>query len=148
MFKYYIVYCDIYLKKFMKYIPKERYVMVRPGSNVLVLVSVDKFLTRLKKDDPDFYIGSDTKIKSSQERIKKSMDYITNYADNPKMFHPKTGERWDYDVMFEPTESTIYKNKLGVSNGRHRMVALKNLGYTHAYVEVPKEQENLFKLLS
>lgn len=122
--------------------------MVRPGSNVLTLVSIDKFLSRLKKDDPYFYIGSDTKVKTSQERIKKSMEYITNYAENPKMFHPKTGERWSYDVMLEPTEASMYENKLGVVNGRHRMVALKNLGYTHAYIEVPKEQENLFKELA
>jgi hypothetical protein len=132
----------------MKYIPKERYVMVRPGSNALVLVDIDKFLSRLKKDDPYFYIGADTKIKTSQERIKKSMEYITNYAENPKMFHPKTGERWNYDIMFEPTEASIYENKLGVTNGRHRMVALKNLGFTHAYIEVPKEQKDLFNDLA
>lgn len=122
--------------------------MVRPGSNVLTLVNVEKFLSRLKKDDPYFYIGADTKVKTSQERIKKSMEYITNYSENPKMFHPKTGERWSYDVMLEPTEASMYENKLGVVNGRHRMVALKNLGYTHAYIEVPKEQENLFKELA
>ncbi len=122
--------------------------MVRPGSNALVLVDIDKFLSRLKKDDPYFYIGADTKIKTSQERIKKSMEYITNYAENPKMFHPKTGERWNYDIMFEPTEASIYENKLGVTNGRHRMVALKNLGFTHAYIEVPKEQKDLFNDLA
>jgi hypothetical protein len=132
----------------MKYIPKERYAMVRPGSNTLVLVNIDKFLNRLKKDDPDFYIGADTKIKTSQKKIKKSMDYITNYSENPKMYHPKTSERWDYDIMFEPTETHIYNGKLGVTNGRHRMVALKNLDFTHAYIEVPKEQENIFKSLS
>ena len=76
------------------------------------------------------------------------MEYITNYAENPKMFHPKTGERWNYDIMFEPTEASIYENKLGVTNGRHRMVALKNLGFTHAYIEVPKEQKDLFNDLA
>lgn len=132
----------------MKYIPKERYVMVRPNSNVLVLVNIDKFLSRLKKDDPYFYIDPETKIKSSQERIKKSMEYVSNYADNPKILHPKTGERWTYDVMLEPTEASITDNKLGVVNGRHRMIALKNLGYTHGFIEVPKEQESLFNSLS
>lgn len=133
----------------MKYIPKDRYVMVYPGEDTLVLVNIDKFLTRLKNDDPDFYVGVDTKVKSSQERIKKSMDYITNYGENPKMLHPKTGERWDnYDVMFEPTEASIYNGKIGIRNGRHRMVALKNLGFTHAYIEVPKEQKDLFTSLA
>ncbi len=132
----------------MKYIPIDRYVMVRPGSNVLVLVNIDKFLSRLENDDPNFYVSPDTKIKSSQERIRKAMEYVTNYSENPKMFHPKTGERWAYDIMFEPTQASIYNGKLGVINGRHRMVALKNLGYTHAYIEVPKEQVKLFKSLN
>lgn len=121
--------------------------MVRPNSNVLVLVNIDKFMSRLKKDDPYFYIDPETKIKTSQERIKKSMEYVANYADNPKMLHPKTGERWTYDVMLEPTEASITDGKLGVVNGRHRMIALKNLGYTHGFIEVPKEQESLFSSL-
>lgn len=132
----------------MKYIPKERYMINRPSSNVLILVNVDKFLSRFKKDDPHFFIGGDTKIEDSQYRIKQSMEYITKFAENPKMFHPKTGERWIYDVMLEPTEAAIYNGKLGVGNGRHRMVALKNLGYTHAYIEVPKEQKDLFKSIT
>lgn len=130
----------------MKFIPKERYVMVRPESNALVLLNIDKFLSRLKTDDPDFYIDANTKIKTSQERIKKSMDYITNYAENSKITHFKTIECLGcYDVMLEPTEAGIYNGKLGVINGRHRMVALKNLKFTHTYIEVPKEQIEFFK---
>jgi hypothetical protein len=132
----------------MKYIPKERYAMVRPKSNTLVLVNIDKFLSRLKMEDPDYYIGVDTKVKISQERIRQSMDYVVKYADNPKIFHPKTGERWVYDMMLEPTVAGIYDGKLGVTNGRHRMVALKKLNFTHAYIEVPKEQGELFKILN
>ena len=132
----------------MKYIPKDRYAMIYPGEDILILVDIDKFLNRLKNDDPDFYISSDTKSLSSQERIKKSMDYVTNYSDDPRIFHPKTGERWNYEVMLEPTEAGFYNDKLGVRNGRHRMVALKNLGYTHAYIEVPQDQKDLFKILA
>ena len=122
--------------------------MVYPNEDVLVLVSVDKFLNRLKNDDPDFYIDSDTNVASSQARIKKSMDYITNYSEDPRMYHPKTGDRWDYEIMLEPTEASIYDGKLGVRNGRHRMVALKKLGYTHAYIEVPQDQKDLFNNLA
>ena len=132
----------------MKLIPKDRYVMVYPNEDALVLINIDKFLNRLKNDDPDFYIDSDTNVASSQARIKKSMDYITNYGDDPRMLHPKTGERWHYEVMLEPTEVSIYNGKLGVRNGRHRMVALKNLGYTHAYIEVPQDQKDLFSSLA
>jgi len=132
----------------MKLIPKDRYVMVYPNEDTLVLVNIDKFMDRLKKDDPDFYIGTDTKSPSSLERIKKSTDYITNYGEDPRIFHPKTGERWNYDVMLEPTEDGFYNDKLGVRNGRHRMVALKKLGYTHAFIEVPQDQKNLFNILA
>lgn len=119
--------------------------MVRPKENILVLVNVDKFLDRLKKDSPEFYIGVDTKIPSSQGRIKSSMDYIRNYVDDPKYINIKTGQRMNNnEVMFEPTEASMYNGKLGVTNGRHRMVALKNLGYTHTYIEIPQNQKNLF----
>jgi hypothetical protein len=132
----------------MKFIPKDRYVMVYPDTDTLVMVNINKFLDRVKKDDPDFYVGTDTKVASSQERIKKSMDYITNYSNDSRMLHPKTGQRWDYEVMFEPTEASIYDGKIGIRNGRHRMVALKNLGYTHAFIEVPQDQKNLFSSLA
>lgn len=131
----------------MKFIPKDRYVMVYPNTDTLVLVNINKFLDRVKVDDPDFYIGTDTKVASSQERIKKSMDYITNYSDDSRMLHPKTGQRWDYEIMFEPTEAGIHNGKLGIRNGRHRMIALKNLGYTHAFIEVPQDQKDLFNSL-
>ena len=132
----------------MKFIPKERYAISYPNRNTLILVDVDKFLNRLKKDDPDFYVGPDTKLLFSQGRIKNSMDYIEKFSEDPRSIHPKTGERWSYTMMFEPTETSISNGKLGIKNGRHRMVALKNLGYTHAYVEVPKDQTDLFKDLA
>jgi hypothetical protein len=40
----------------MKFIPKDRYVMVYPNTDALVLVNINKFLDRVKQDDPDFYI--------------------------------------------------------------------------------------------
>jgi hypothetical protein len=50
----------------------------------------------------------------------------------------------DYEVMFEPTLASIYDGKIGITDGRHRIIAQKKLGYTHTYIEVPKEQKELF----
>jgi hypothetical protein len=50
----------------------------------------------------------------------------------------------DYNVVFEPTLASIYNGKMGITDGRHRVVVQKKLGYTHTYIEVPKEQKELF----
>lgn len=116
-----------------------------PNDNVLVLVNIDKFLSRFKKDSPEFYVGSETKNISSVGSIKSATDFINNYAEDPRYINHKTGQRMvGNEVMFVPTEASMYDGKLGITNGRHRMVALKNLGYTHAYIEVPQDQKNLF----
>jgi hypothetical protein len=128
----------------MKYIDKNKYKMVYPGKNVMILVDVNKFLNRFKKDDSDFYIDMDTTIPFSVGRIEKAMDYIQKYSEDNRWINPKTNERMDYEVMFEPTLASIYDGKIGITDGRHRIIAQKKLGYTHTYIEVPKEQKELF----
>lgn len=129
----------------MKLIPKNRYDIDDPNDNVLVLVNIDKFLSRFKKDSPELYVGSETKNISSVGSIKSATDFINNYAEDPRYINHKTGQRMvGNEVMFVPTEASMYNGKLGITNGRHRMVALKNLGYTYAYIEVPQDQKNLF----
>ena len=128
----------------MKYIDKNKYKMIYPGKNTMILVNIDKFLNRYKKDDPDFYIDMNTTIPFSIGRIEKAMDYIQKYSEDNRWINPKTNERMDYEVMFEPTLASIYDGKIGVIDGRHRIAAQKKLGYTHTYIEVPKEQKELF----
>jgi hypothetical protein len=128
----------------MKYIDKNKYKMVYPGKNIMILVDINKFLNRFKKDDSDFYIDMNTTIPFSIGRIEKAMDYIQKYSEDNRWINPKTNERMDYEVMFEPTLASIYDGKIGVIDGRHRIAAQKKLGYTHTYIEVPKEQKELF----
>jgi hypothetical protein len=128
----------------MKYIDKNKYKMVYPGKNVMLLVDINKFLNRFKKDDSDFYIDMNTTIPFSIGRIEKAVDYIQKYSEDNRWINPKTNERMDYEVMFEPTLASINNGKMGIIDGRHRVVAQKKLGYTHTYIEVPKEQKELF----
>jgi hypothetical protein len=128
----------------MKYIDKNKYKMVYPGKNVMILVDINKFLNRFKKDDSDFYIDMNTTIPFSIGRIEKAVDYIQKYSEDNRWINPKTNERMDYEVMFEPTLASINDGKIGIIDGRHRVVAQKKLGYTHTYIEVPKEQKELF----
>ena len=128
----------------MKYMDKNKYKMVYPGKNVMILVDINKFLNRFKKDDSDFYIDMNTTIPFSIGRIEKAVDYIQKYSEDNRWINPKTNERMDYEVMFEPTLASINDGKIGVIDGRHRVVAQKKLGYTHTYIEVPKEQKELF----
>jgi hypothetical protein len=128
----------------MKYIDKDKYKMVYPGKNVMILVDINKFLNRFKKDDSDFYIDMNTTIPFSIGRIEKAVDYIQKYSEDNRWINPKTNERMDYEVMFEPTLASINDGKMGIIDGRHRVVAQKKLGYTHTYIEVPKEQKELF----
>lgn len=128
----------------MKYIDKDKYKMVYPGKNVMILVDINKFLNRFKKDDSDFYIDMNTTIPFSIGRIEKAVDYIQKYSEDNRWINPKTNERMDYEVMFEPTLASINDGKIGIIDGRHRVVAQKKLGYTHTYIEVPKEQKELF----
>jgi hypothetical protein len=128
----------------MKYMDKNKYKMIYPGKNVMILVDINKFLNRFKKDDSDFYIDMNTTIPFSIGRIEKAVDYIQKYSEDNRWINPKTNERMDYEVMFEPTLASINNGKMGIIDGRHRVVAQKKLGYTHTYIEVPKEQKELF----
>ena len=110
----------------------------------MILVDINKFLNRFKKDDSDFYIDMNTTIPFSIGRIEKAVDYIQKYSEDNRWINPKTNERMDYEVMFEPTLASINDGKIGIIDGRHRVVAQKKLGYTHTYIEVPKEQKELF----
>jgi hypothetical protein len=132
----------------MKILAIDKYKLHYPNENVLVLVDIDKFLDKFKIDSPEYFIGVDTTQPFSTNRIEKASDYISKYGDDNRWINPKSGERDEYEVVFEPTLASIYNGKLGVTDGRHRMVALKKLGYTHAYIEVPQDQKNLFSSLA
>ena len=117
----------------MKYLQEDQYVLIEPESNQLILVEIGLLLTCLKNDSPEYFVGLETKNPSSIQRNKEAMDFIKR---NEYRKH-----------YFEPTLLGFETNKIGVLDGRHRIVAAKKMGYTHIFVEVPQCYKNLFNSL-
>jgi hypothetical protein len=114
----------------MKYLREDQYVLGDSINNELVLVDINLLLTRLKVDSPEYFIGVDTKNEGSVKRVKDAISFIkrNEYRKN----------------YFEPALLGFDFDKIGVVDGRHRIVAAKKMGYTHIYVEVPQEYKKIF----
>jgi hypothetical protein len=111
-----------------------------PKNNTLIIVNINKLLARHKYDEPDY--AFDTKETSNYpDRVDRARKYWTNYAEDPRPISPKDGTRKNWgDMTFEAPYVSIYNNKLGFSDGRHRVIAMKELGYDDIIIEVPKNQ--------
>ncbi len=114
----------------MKYLQEDQYILGGSSENELILVNIDLLLTRLKTDSPEYFVGPDTKSAVSIKRIGEAINFIK-----------KNQYRKNY---FEPTLLGFECGKIGVVDGRHRIVASKKMGYTHIYIEVPQEYKNIF----
>ena len=114
----------------MKYMKEHQYVLIDSENNELVLVGIDLLLTRLKIDSPEYFVGPETKNPNSIQRIKNAVSFIK-----------RNEYRQDY---FEPALLNVESGKIGVLDGRHRIVAAKKMGYTHLYIEVPRDLKKLF----
>lgn len=115
-----------------------------PKDNVLVFVDPSKVLDRLSKDDPEFDVQNPKNQIGS--RVQKAKDYILNYAKDNRWINPKNGSRSDYSkATFEPSIVAINNGKIGFEDGRHRILAAKELGISSIGIEVPKAQAEQFK---
>lgn len=126
----------------------KKYKLRHPKTNTIVFVDVDKVLDKHGLDSPEF----DIRIKKNQigNRIDKAKNYIKDYIDDDRWIHPKTGKRQDNEfskMNFEPSVAYINNGKLGFEDGRHRILAAKELGLKTVALEVPKDQVDLFKEL-
>ncbi len=114
-----------------------------PNKDVLVFVPVDKLLSRHEIDDPDYAITN--KNNQIGNRVERAKEFLQNYVDDIRWINPQTGVRNDkYNVIFEPSIAYFYNNKLKFSDGRHRILAAKELGYDKVALEIPQEQLDLF----
>jgi hypothetical protein len=114
-----------------------------PENNTLIFVNPAKLLERLSLDDPDF----DVQRKENQigNRVEKAKTFLREYLSDQRWLSPRTGERTKSEVTFEPSIVGIYNNKLGFTDGRHRVLAAKELGLTEVGIEVPKNQVALYQ---
>jgi len=101
-------------------------------------------LDRLSKDDPNY----DVQNKKNQigSRVQKAKDFILNYAKDNRWINPKTGERSESSkAEFEPSIVQINNGKISFEDGRHRILAAKELGISKVAVEVPRSQAESFE---
>ena len=119
----------------------------RYPTDILIKVDIQKILDRHKIDSPTFYIDVENLNPLSRERIRKAKEFWMNYSTDQRYIDYRTGERKKELVTFEPSICGIYNGKLSFQDGRHRIIAMKELGYDEAVIEIPKNQKDLFKNL-
>lgn len=113
--------------------------MRRPEKNEIIFVPVDALLQKHAADQPSYDIQkSENRIKG---RVEKAKEFIKNYIKDQRAINPKTGERMNTKVSFEPSVVDIDANgKISFEDGRHRVLAAKEMGLTEVPIEVPKEK--------
>lgn len=120
--------------------------MRRPDKNEIVFVSPDVLLEQHAKDQPSYDIQKpENRIKG---RVEKAKEFIKNYIKDQRSINPRTGERMNTKVSFEPSVITIGDDgRIGFEDGRHRVLAAKELGLKEVPIEVPKNQVEKIKEL-
>lgn len=111
--------------------------MRRPEKNEIVFVPVDALLEKHAKDQPSYDITNpENRIKG---RVEKAKEFIKNYIKDQRAINPKTSERMKSKVSFEPSVVDIDVNgKISFEDGRHRVLAAKELGLTEVPIEISK----------
>ena len=116
---------------------------LRRSNDILIFVDVDKLLKKHSEDQPNFDI-----IKKENQignRLEKDKEFIKNYKNDDRFINQKTGERTNYKVRFEPSVVSINNDKLSFEDGRHRVLAAKEMGLKKVAIEIQKNQIELFK---
>jgi hypothetical protein len=121
-----------------------KYKLRYPKTNTFIKVNINKLLDRHKKDEPSY--AFDTKETSNYpSRVDKAKDFWINFSNDQRYINTKTNERTNWGkVDFEAPYVLINNGKLGFSDGRHRTIAMKELGYDDIIIEIPKSQIQLF----
>jgi N12 class adenine-specific DNA methylase len=105
-----------------------------PKNNEVIFVPTQKLLDRHKQDAPSY----DIQDKSNQigGRLKGAIEFISNLLKNKKQ-------------AYIPSYVYFENNKIGFQDGRHRVLAAKELGINTIPIEVPKKQaEEIKKIFS
>jgi hypothetical protein len=115
--------------------------MRRPEKNEIVFVPIDALLEKQAADQPSYDIQKEeNRIKG---RVEKAKEFLKNYLKDQRAINPKTGKRTNAKVSFEPSIVDVDANgKISFEDGRHRVLAAKELGLTEVPIEVPKGKGN------
>jgi hypothetical protein len=136
----------------------------RNPNTEIVFLSPEKIFNKLSTDNPDLDIRNNPQLRIS-DRLNKSKEYLMNYVKDPyiepeqKDYFLVDGE-WKYlpdpkferrKMMFEPTAVYLDRYnendepKIGISDGRHRLLAALELGMDKFPIEVYPEDKEYFE---
>ncbi len=102
----------------------------RPSDNVMIEVDLDRLLQANKESDPDHHVERGNQ--NDLGRIDGAKEFWVTNSKNK-------------EVDFIPTEvSRDFGNRTAISNGRHRLQAMKELGYKKTMISVPKNSVEKF----
>ena len=113
----------------MKYIGLEQYKLSGSRNNSLVLVDIDLLISKLKVDTPEYFVGENTNNPYSICRITNAMNYVKKNLGT--------------SGCLEASLISAEDGRLGVIDGRHRIIAAKKIGYTHIYVDIPNKYKKV-----
>jgi hypothetical protein len=118
--------------------------MRRPKENEIIFVSVDELLDKHAKDQPQYDIQK--KENRIGNRVEKAKKFIQDYIKDQRFINPKTGGRENNKVSFEPSVVDADETgKISFEDGRHRVLAAKELGIKKVPIEVPKTKSEKIK---
>jgi hypothetical protein len=124
--------------------------IIKPRSkfNVVVLASPNKIFDRLAKDNPHLNIRDDESLRIG-DRLEKAKRYLINWGTDTqyvKMYGP--AEFVPTQVYFD-TNDDGSNPRLGIEDGRHRLLAALKLGLDEFPIEVSqKDTEYLEDILT
>ena len=114
-------------------------------SDTFIIVNIEKLLKQHVLDNPS-YAFNNREGADHPGRIEAAKQFWLDYCNDDRFIDFKTGDRNEYSkVYFEAPLVSIDYGKLGFSDGRHRVIAMKEIGYKNIIIEIPKEQIELFK---
>ena len=123
---------------------KSKYDLKRHNDELL-FVDIDTLLKIHSEDQPNYDILK--KENQIGNRVEKAKEFIKNYINDDRIIIPKTGKRTNIKVRFEPSIVYIFNDKLSFEDGRHRVLAAKEMGLKKVAIEISKDQIDLFKAL-
>jgi len=101
----------------------------RPSTNVMIEVDLNKLLQSNKESDPSHH-------------VERGNENDLGRIDGAKEFWVTNSKNQDVD--FIPTEVSRDYDSTAISNGRHRLQAMKELGYKKTVISVPKDSTEKF----
>ena len=134
----------------------------RNPNNEIIFLSPQKIYDRLATDNPDLDIRNNPSLRIG-DRLEKSKKYLENYITDPydepeqKDYFFVDGDwKWLPDPRYERTKTTfqpteVYLDRynlnregqpsVGISDGRHRLLAALELGMNKFPIEVSVEDK-------